>query len=62
MLLEIIYIYIFVKMQGFERKQIKQRIYSLFAVSKQTAKAFAVRSQLVKRTRGAQLCNLATAG
>jgi hypothetical protein len=49
-------------MQGFKRKQKKQRLYNLFAVCWQSAKVFAVRLQLAKRTCGTQLCNLATAG
>ena len=49
-------------MQGFKRKQIKQKECSLFAVCWLLANLFAVYLQLAKRTRGAQLCNLATAG
>src|SRR3954465_15341860 len=61
LLLEIISISI-CQMQGFKRKQKKQRLYSLFAVCWQSTKVFAICPWLAKGTRGAQLCNLATTG
>src|SRR3954470_22949742 len=57
-----IYVLLFCQMQGFKEKHIKQSQYRLFAVCWQSAKVFVVCLLLAKRTRGTQLCNLATAG